>query len=709
MRAGRQGERDNGIEHCGAQLMPGFGFGFGAVSASRLFATFGAETGPPALSPSTAWDGSAGSGFSNVPVDPLRTTAKPVCRLLTPPRQWFTDEIIVGVSAAANNDGSLLDNLGLEKVVVHFEGSTHEVTSPSYYLLEDANGVPRKYLGWWVVLKKPEATAGHANVYFEAVPKDTAMQSRVIGPHQYSPQNVLHDATIEVDATPAEITGERYKTVSAAINYARTQAFENPLIRVTGSEDQLLPRGWYNYKLPNGWVTVEGTVPFKFYQSLDYAPDPTYLVHFFRPRVWGMHFRGNNVTFDFANTTNYVSEAVAADADNNVWLDGINAENSRGAFALYRGGPASISSLWGGNPWITECNMNGLAYGASGANLVRGGTFTSMVSDLFDDSVCVIGTKTDDFTSAQWSSDLAALSVRYDGSAATATVELSGAVGAYTRILTLKEDDVSVGAFTIKGDPAGWAADTNYTFEHVVDWINTLTDWNATLIDNERAAAWLGVSGGSGNAFAATDAKSSLLTLYANIAVHADWWQLRNGSWAVENTIIADNVTSDMECQALFIAATTDARDLFAINNIFHTVGPLVVFSQFGKGVDHSHVVIAHNSWTQQGVIWRTDFGLDMDVYCLFANNVAPTLKWGGVADADLVIADNHIFAGAIDIAGATGTTIGGDEVSVFANAAAGDFAPVGELLTNLKTPVLKYDRTGSARGATAAAGAFAQ
>ena len=37
-----------------------------------------------------------------------------------------------------------------------------------------------------------------------------------------------------------------------------------------------------------------------------------------------------------------------------------------------------------------------------------------------------------------------------------------------------------------------------------------------------------------------------------------------------------------------------------------------------------------------------------------------------------------------------------------------GDFSPVGAMLSNLKTPVLKYDRNRVPRGATAPAGALA-
>ena len=61
------------------------------------------------LEPSAGWNGTAATGFGGaygaVPTDPTRTTAKPALRLLVPPGQRFTDTLVVGVAAAANNAG----------------------------------------------------------------------------------------------------------------------------------------------------------------------------------------------------------------------------------------------------------------------------------------------------------------------------------------------------------------------------------------------------------------------------------------------------------------------------------------------------------------------------------------------------------------------------------------------------------------------------
>ena len=274
--------------------MAGFGLGFGSRSMSRQYSALGQNVPVSTLTPSGRWNGTAGSGFAGAPpIDPVRTTAKPACRLLVPPNQYFTDELVIGVWAGANNQGSMLDDLGLERVVAHCEGTSFVIEAPSFYLFEDANGNQVRYFGWWAVLQHPGAH-GHAHVYFEAVPKDPTMQSRVIGPYQFSPQPSLHDFTIEVAATPAQISGARYKSVAAALNYLTAMAAQNPLITITESFTGDL--GSANlYAGGRGYTTITATAPVVFKKPA-LLPGAASL---FRPGVDGLWFRGPNITFDF--------------------------------------------------------------------------------------------------------------------------------------------------------------------------------------------------------------------------------------------------------------------------------------------------------------------------------------------------------------------------------------------------------------------------
>lgn len=157
------------------------GFSIGHLSVTGT-------AGPPLLSgkaypqPGPDWDARAESGFASLPVDPVRNTGKPVLRLLVQPDQHFTDELTIGVITAANDGGSLLDNLGVEKGVVHCEGARHEIEAPTLHAFEDANGHFFSYLGWWTTLKRPHVRTGTAQLYFEGVPRDPSLRTRLIGP-----------------------------------------------------------------------------------------------------------------------------------------------------------------------------------------------------------------------------------------------------------------------------------------------------------------------------------------------------------------------------------------------------------------------------------------------------------------------------------------------------------------------------------------------
>lgn len=106
--------------------------------------------------------------------------------------------------------------------------------------------------------------------------------------------------------------------------------------------------------------------------------------------------------------------------------------------------------------------------------------------------------------------------------------------------------------------------------------------------------------------------------------------------------------------------------------------------------------------WLRVGVL-----GYNPDGYCLLANNTLPVMGWEDSRDADLTISGNHLQDGALAITGASGTTIGGDVATIFANPLVGNFAPRGELSAHSKPSVLRYDLDGKERAATSPAGAL--
>lgn len=685
--------------------MAGFGFGFSSAARNRQRLAADAGSAPEPVSPSTTWTGTEGSGFgganSPVPVDPTRTTAKPACRLLIPPRQYFTDEMLIGVAAAANNNGSLLDNMGLKKVVVHYEGTTFDILRPTYQTMTDANGVQRTYFGWWAVLRH-DGRNGHANVYFEAVPKNAAMQRRVIGPYQFSPQAALHDASLTIAATGPIVTGVSYQTLLAALEWCRTNTRQNPLITVTEAATYDVGKSDYLYE-GKGYATIRATVPITFSRP-NPATDATWL---FRPRYQGIRFCGANITLDFAYAGSWYDETTGV--TRSTWLDGCNVTNSLGRSSLYRLAPrnSSVTSLFRVPPILTECTVTNLYNVAVGALLSRGCDYRQCWGDGFNSCAANIGNTVDDWDSSEYRVRIPSLTVTYGGGEATATLALSGVNNASTRTFTAKYG-ANTATFAVNATEASFIANTNYTVQNVVDWLNTLPGWSATFVDGTRRANLLQVAGSIG-AWGDTNVKNTTLTLDTFYDVHADYSQ----TYGAENFIIADNVLTDSVWQVIFFKDGF-VRDGMVFNNIFHNKAGDAQFSQMASV--QSHIVVAHNSWAQQGLWLRTDFAgapssttekYQPDGYCLIACNVIPELLWVGTVDPDLVIKDNHLFTGETPPAGATGTTIGGDVTSLFANAAAGNFSPAGELLTNLKVPVVRYGpRATSPRKTVDAAGA---
>lgn len=680
----------------------GFGFRGGRRSAMR-----GGAAARPALTPGDAWTGTAGSGFAQVPADPVRTTAKPALRLMVPPNQAFTGELLVGVYAAANCNGSLADNLGLAKVRFHFEGRQIDIAAPSFETFDDANDQPVTYYGWWVRLRHDGRT-GDASLYVEAVPADPTMQSRVIGPYLFMPSAALHDLELTVAPSLPTIAGSRYQSITAALTYCAAQGRQRPRITITEARDDYLLGGIgapFTYTTAKGRATIEASVPVTIRGTTTYA-DATP-----RTKYDGLCFRGANITIDMATAANIYHEGVG----NQHWFDGVKVVNSAGRGALaYLGGPRQFG-VARNNPYLTECQISDLPTAVNGASLVRGCTITRGFADAFTEVRCAVGNRLDDHDGyVDWAKDVNAFTVTYTGSGTTATLELAGVNEAGSRTFTAKVDGATVGTFTTDR----FYTATNGRNSSVVNWLNGLAGWSATLQDDTRRASVLSVVGGKGAGFTARNCKNVTLQLVTMFDQHGDVWQhLTTGSPITENVIVADNVITNFAGQCFFIASSFAARDFIFLNNGFHgKPGPSYAgdynvrsdfFSQMSRSGVKSHVVFAHNSMTQ-GWLLRPADGFNADGYCLWANNVARSMAWVGTPDADIRIVNNHLLAGATLPAGTTGSSMGGTEEDLWQNPAAGDFAPQGALLTNLKPPSLRNDRNRKARKASDCAGLIA-
>lgn len=678
--------------------MPRYGMGFPAGRRRRLL---GGGAGIDAIQPGASWTGVAASGFATPPTDPARTTAKPAMQLLEPPSQFFTESKTIGVLAMANNGGSLLDNLGLSHVRVHYEGTVHDIAAPSLRRFTDVNGVERAYLGWWITLEH-NGIDGEAQVYFEAVPKDTTMQSRVMGPYSFYPAATLYDYEIEVAASLPEIAGSRYPTVAKATAYLVGQGATNPRVTITegGDYDLVIWHGGYQ---GDGYCTVEASAPVTF-KKPPYAPG---LNAYLRPRWDGMWFKGGNITFDFADAFYIYHESAA-------WrqhvFEGVNFTDSGGRASLWLKGARPTPYIARDNPYYLECDVEYVQNAFLNASLVRGCHYRDGASDAFSYARCVAFSTLAGHHDEDWRTPIDALTMQYVGSAASATIEMSGGSDTNNRVLTLREDGAVVSTFTVKNAEADYAAGTNYDVADVVAWINAQTDWSATLLDDTRRATALShdSSGTLGSSFAAVDAKSGPVTLHTVFDPHGDVWAMNNVSY--DNGLFFANQMHSNYVPAMSFAYTQH-RDLFFVNNTFETDEALNpwffnMISQWSK--PSSHVVIAHNSFANHRLLVRPSLGMTADAYCLLANNTMSRLQWEGTPDPVLPIVDNHLHSGSSVPSGATGTTTGGDNTSLFADAANGDFTPAGDLLTNKKPPRVKRDINGKSRGGQAPPGALA-
>lgn len=660
---------------------------------SRFQARRGAFLPVRKLYPGATWTGVAGSGTASPPIDPARVTAKPAMRLIVPPNQFFVSSILVGVYAGANNLGSLFDNMGLDKVIAHFEGNSVEITEPSYQPIRDANGVRRIYWGWWVKLAN-DGRIGHGHVYFEAVPKDPTMQRRIVGPYQFSPQAVQNDFTVEVAASLPQVAGSRYPTVTAALAYLRSVGAQNPMIRISQGGTYDLGGNSPAYT-GAGYCTIVAEQPVTFAKT-GYTTD---LASFARTYYDGLKLTGANISIDKRFLSALYHETAGGRLH---WLDGIRVFNSAGRDSLWRGGPNSRGTSRNG-AWLTECDLSDSANMCSGSALVRGCRVDSIFWDVVSDAVCVIGTRFSNYDSNYFRRDVDCFSLLYTGAEATATLELSGSNDASSRTFTARWGSNSA---TLSVSSQSDVAQTASLFK---SWIEGLgVGFACTIHDDTRRISACGVRGGTGQAFAAQDVKTSAKTFVTMFDVHGDWYQQL---LTPENVVVADNIVVGTKTQNLFLTGSA-IRDFLIVNNAFHnttSTGPYddyrSILSQFAKA--HSHVVVAHNTMSTQGLSLRGDQGYVPDSYSLIANNVFAWIKWEGTPAGSAIMVDNHVFGGTVP-ALSSGTTVGGAESSDLGDPPSGSFVPEGLLAGRTVAARIKPTPDGLLRAPQATPGAIA-
>jgi len=141
--------------------------------------------------------------------------------------------------------------------------------------------------------------------------------------------------------------------------------------------------------------------------------------------------------------------------------------------------------------------------------------------------------------------------------------------GADSRIYTAKVAGTSIGTFTVFNTEVSWAANTNYSIQNVVNWLNSIPGWSATLLNNSWAAsnvsalAYVGsVSTNGGVITPAVDVKTAPVTFVARLYLHPEIYATET---SFENIIIADNIAWNNNSQLIFGGATL--KDYLILNN----------------------------------------------------------------------------------------------------------------------------------------------
>ncbi len=369
-----------------------------------------------------------------------------------------------------------------------------------------------------------------------------------------------------------------------------------------------------------------------------------------------------------------------------------------------------------GRPWFTECAITGVANARSNASLVRGVNASGGVGDTVKNADTVIDSQFSDWDSRAFRQQVDALTVEYTGPGTAASISVSGNE-TENRTITAKVDGVTVSRYTVTSYSSDALADRKFYIRNVADWLNGVTpddsgsilaDFSAVVLDDETwRATQLYKRGDVGGDVIDVDVTAPYTFITASDQ-HADSVQYIG---AQENMIVRGNTVFGFYGQLFFITSSGTGgvlADIMVLNNAATDIASENNQSQMAQ--PHRHVVVAHNSLARQRFSFRTDNSFSGDGYCLFSNNVAPSIVFNAGLSPGIPVVGNHVQTGAaaIEALGAVDTTEGGTDESLFADSVNGDFRPRGALLTNPEVAVVSFGQANAARGQAAAKGAIA-
>lgn len=650
-------------------------------------ASAAANAGTALVGPGPSWNGSGNSGYGGAqgaPVNPQRQTAKPAAHWWTPSEQRFARNLVIGVDADALG--------GIAYVDFHVEGSVSRVKAWTIDRDTDANGQPRARGGYWLTLDHGAFLSRHgadntACIYALVKARDSTMQDRLIGPLVLYPEASAHDFSKTVAPSGGDFTSLR-----AALDAARSARAKAPLITIAQS-------GFYNLDDANA---ADAAGSGKGYCVVTTAPGVTATLgrssfDADAPASWswrtgwdGMEFRGAGIVFDCRNfqSLTFVSKAP--------WFNGCRWTTSAGARDTLYWNKSHFNVGVNVPGYWTDVTIEHLSSPLPGQLMVTGCNVRQTFGDTVSGTHFVVGNYVTEISGEFFRRPIDAMTIQ---GPAGASVERTGYGN--SGALILKVNGQAVETIPIGVTPGS----SNFNVSDVVARVNARAGWRATLLDDTRAARYLGAPSNADVSVARTMATS--------IDIHADWWQGFSGPEGRENVIIRNNVMR--AAIGLNASVNNDARsvrDMIVKGNVWvGDMGPIYL-----GGATMRHYVFANN--THQGaLVFINDGHGDVQYSVITLNAISGIYKAkAGDWPAAPTFADNvHMTARTGDPPTALklgNLSMGSDKTTVFAaafvDAEGGDFRPAATLLKGPKTQIDEYDGRLNKRAELDVAGAWA-
>jgi len=651
------------------------------------------------LAPSAQWgasSGVAGSGFGGsnpaAPVDPGVGLGQPWCRALFLNWDTVTSDYVVGFDAGAWNDTP--GDTDLDHMVFAFEGNTLTVNAPSRHDYTDVNGNARWTFGYQCVLDYAAwlalAPNGTAQLYVTAVPKNPALNSRVMGPY------TLYARTSRFSVKKTVGVSGDYPTLKAALTYAAsvsgTQRVNIELIDTADYPWDTLDTDFSNAK----WWTV---ITAKAGVTATLGDGSKALT---QPGYAGIQVEGANINFDIAKLGYNLASAYRFSNGGNsrLALVGVNGPycgtmnpahggSGAGAAALINGNQTDQFWVGGNDPfpswnlYFIDCAAHDLpGYGLSFCALRLNSTLDGCSGSDNEFAQCVHG---------GWSAQVGGY---YSGlRTEQGAFDLTGPVGsAYEKIgANGRNGSFAVYDIAANSTPTHSVAITDTTtVEAVIAVINTWSGYHATPTASTNALAAQYISRADVPIYAAVPKTTLVGTAHlTRIAdIHADQivWYDSGSPITVSNRAIRffENRES---VGTSFISVPSSITTLQSIG--LRNLSNQDLSASFGEPTQpgifagpHKHVVVEFMSNTNpSGNIFSGTY----DAYCAVDHTAGP-LAWNGAPAANLQftsIASPSLPSGA----DANSKTVSATQTLLYTapNADPPDFTPLSPLtLTDL-------------------------